>query len=79
MPACLVQVSLAVINPLIRGMQGILESDIRSKQLRPPVWLGAYITCSENSLNAPLIPGWSRVVAPSGVSGQSNQHYFLVI
>lgn len=36
--------------------------------LWPPLWLGAYITSGENNLNAPLIPRWSRVVVPSGVS-----------
>lgn len=37
-------------------------------QLWPPLWLSAYITSGENNLNAPLIPGWSRVAVPSGVS-----------
>lgn len=37
-------------------------------QLWPPQGLSAYITSGENSLNAPLIPRWSRVVVPSGVS-----------
>ena len=37
-------------------------------QLWPPLWLSAYVTSGENNLNAPLIPGWSRVAEPSGVS-----------